>query len=283
MNSKIEHHHFIALCLLISSTSISVAENLKPVIYDAHIHYSGDVWSSLSIDEAIEILSEVGIERALVSATPTEGAEYLYKAAPKMFIPFLRPYKNLRHRYLWFNDPTTPDFIRKHLKRAPYRGIGEFHVFGNDTKTDVIKQIIELARENQLALHPHTDQPGILTLLESAPDIPVIWAHGGFNAPISLLRRLFEIHDNFYVELSLREGMLDKDDQLTHEWVALLTEHNDRFLTGMDTYKPSRWADLPEIAKETRNWLNQLPDDVSANIAHGNVARLFQIINTNNK
>jgi hypothetical protein len=275
----LELYRILAFCLFISIASISTAENLNPVIYDAHIHYDGDVWPSLTASEAIDALSEVGIAHAVVSATPTEGAEYLYKAAPGMIIPFLRPYKSLRHRYLWFKDPTTPDFIREHLKRAPYRGIGEFHVFGKDTETDIVKQVLKLARENQLAIHSHTDQPGILTLLESAPDIPVIWAHGGFDASIVLLRQLLEKHDNFYVELSLREGMLDNNDKLTREWANLLTVHSDRFLTGMDTYKPSRWADLPEIAKETRHWLNQLPEDTAANIARNNVARLFQITN----
>ena len=43
----------------------------------------------------------------------------------------------------------------------------------------------------------------------------------------------------------------------------------------MDTYKPGRWADLPEIAAETRDWLAQLPDDVAADIARNNLDRLF--------
>jgi len=44
---------------------------------------------------------------------------------------------------------------------------------------------------------------------------------------------------------------------------------------GMDTYKPSRWADLPEIAEESRDWLHQLPPDAATLIARGNVERLF--------
>jgi hypothetical protein len=48
-----------------------------------------------------------------------------------------------------------------------------------------------------------------------------------------------------------------------------------RFLVGMDTYKPSRWAELPEIAADTRHWLEQLPDEVAADIARNNLDRLF--------
>ena len=43
----------------------------------------------------------------------------------------------------------------------------------------------------------------------------------------------------------------------------------------MDTYKPSRWADLPEIAADARHWLRQLPDDVAVDIARNNLDKLF--------
>ena len=252
------------------------ANDLEPIIYDAHIHYDWDVWESLPPDQAVQMLRDEGIERAIVSATPTEGAEMMYKAAPDVVIPFLRPYKDIRHRYLWFKDPTTPDYIRDHLKRVPYKGFGEFHVFGEeDTTTEVMVEIVNIAREQGLALHPHTDTTGIHNFLRLAPDIPVIWAHGGFGAPTSLLKELLNKHENFYVELSLRENMLDENGDLTPEWVELLTTYKDRFLVGMDTYKPSRWADLPEIAEESRDWLHQLPPDAAILIARGNVERLF--------
>jgi hypothetical protein len=78
-----------------------------------------------------------------------------------------------------------------------------------------------------------------------------------------------------YIELSLREGVLDEEQQLTPHWQQFLVDYRSRFLIGMDTYKPSRWADLPEIAAETRHWLEQLPEEVAANIARDNLDRLF--------
>ena len=72
-------------------------------LHDGHIHYDEDVWEALPPDDAIKMLEAEDIERALVSATPTEGAEMLYRVAPDTVIPMLRPYKSWRHRYLWFN------------------------------------------------------------------------------------------------------------------------------------------------------------------------------------
>jgi len=46
-------------------------------LHDGHIHYDDDVWDALPPDQAIEYLSEQNITRALVSATPTWGAEKL--------------------------------------------------------------------------------------------------------------------------------------------------------------------------------------------------------------
>ena len=111
--------------------------------------------------------------------------------------------------------------------------------------------------------------------LDKAPDLVVIWAHGGFDVPVETLRALLDEYPKLIIELSLREGMLDEDHRLTAQWRQFLVDYRSRFLVGMDTYKPSRWADLPEIVDETRDWLEQLPEDVAADIARDNLDRLF--------
>ena len=40
------------------------ANDLEPIIYDAHIHYDWDVWESLPPDQAVQMLRDEGIERA---------------------------------------------------------------------------------------------------------------------------------------------------------------------------------------------------------------------------
>ena len=244
-------------------------------IHDGHIHYDQDVWEALPPEQALRMLRHEGIDRALVSATPTDGAEKLYRADPGLVIPMLRPYKSWRHRYFWFNDPALKACLVEQLDSVPYRGFGEFHVFGQDADSKPVAEMIGLARERDLALHAHTDLEGMRILLQKAPDIVVIWAHGGFDVPVETLRELLDEHPMFTIELSLREGMLDEEQRLTPRWQRFLTAYRTRFVVGMDTYKPGRWAQLPEIAAQTCDWLEQLPDEVAADIARNNLDRLF--------
>jgi len=262
--------------LAVSGKTMAAESALK--IFDGHIHYSIDVWDRLPPQRALALLTEAGITRALVSASPGEGAERLYRAAPERVVPFLRPYAKREHRYTWFKDATIIDYVKDQLARIPYRGIGEFHVFGEDARMPVVVEVVRLARERELALHAHTDVVGMQVLLSQAPDIPVIWAHGGFDVPESTLRALLAKHKYLYIELSFREG-LTEDGQVTPVWRQLMTDFQTRFMVGMDTYTPLRWVELPSLAAETRDWLEQLPEEVARAIAYGNAARLFAVRN----
>lgn len=267
------------ILVVVALLSVFQARAEVRIIHDGHIHYDQDVWIALPPKQAVSMLKKENIVRALVSATPTEGAEMLYREAPELVIPMLRPYKSWRHRYLWFKDPDLKSYLIEHLNRVPYRGFGEFHVFSKDMDTSQIKVMITLAREYQLVLHPHTNLEGIRILLSKSEGVPVIWAHGGFDVPVKTLRELMQAHPNLYIELSLRDGMVDAERALNPHWRQFLIDYPRRFLTGMDTYKPSRWADLPQTAEATRHWLNQLPDEVATAIARDNLDRLFPVHN----
>lgn len=256
------------------ATASVVAADPAWEIFDGHIHYNSDVWDKLSPRRALELLSEAGITRALVSATPGEGAERLYRQAPDRVVPFLRPYAKREHRYTWTRDAAVLEYLREQLGRIPYRGIGEFHLSGENAHDPVVRAVIALAAERGLALQAHTDPAGIRVLLDQAADVPVIWAHGGFDVPETDLRDLLAKHPRLYIELSFREGMTEQG-KLTAVWYELLTAFPTRFLTGMDTYSPRRWVELPELATEARGWLRELPDNVARDIAYGNAARLF--------
>lgn len=251
-----------------------LASDRDPAIFDAHIHYSEDAQELLAPDRAIERLTQAGIDRALVSATPGAGAERLYSAAPDRIVPFLRPYPTRAHRETWYDDPHIPGYVLGQLARIPYRGIGEFHVFGEDADAISAREVIEIARGRGLAIHAHTDSGGMRRILARAPETTVIWAHAGFDVPVDTLQRMLEEHPDLYLELSFREG-ITRDGVLTDAWRSLFTQHPDRFLAGSDTYTPGRWAELETLTRETRQWLRQLPDDVARRIARDNAERLF--------
>jgi hypothetical protein len=71
---------------LLAPGQIVVADSALD-IFDGHIHYSSDVWDTLPPQRALELLTEAGITRAVVSATPGEGAERLYRAEGRCLYP----------------------------------------------------------------------------------------------------------------------------------------------------------------------------------------------------
>ena len=253
-------------------------ENGEPAamlpVFDVHIHYSEDVWDLISPARAMALLTEAGISRAIVSSTPGEGAERLYREAPERVVPFLRPYRTRANRYDWFRDPEILSWVHARLERVPYRGIGEFHVFGDDAGSPVVQEVIDIARERGMTLMAHTDLAGIALILAQAADSDVIWAHAGFDVPLADLQSLLDTHPRLYLELSFREGMMS-GGRLTPAWHDFLVNNSGRCLVGSDTYMPQRWADLPGLLDETRLWLSQLPVDAATRIASGNAERLF--------
>ena len=88
------NHIIPIVLLLLASTANANPEQYADSIHDGHIHYDQDVWEALPPHQAIELLTEQNIKRALVSATPTQGAEMLYRENPQIVIPMLRPYKD---------------------------------------------------------------------------------------------------------------------------------------------------------------------------------------------
>ena len=100
----------------------------------------------------------------------------------------------------------------------------------------------------------------------------------GFDVSETILRELLEQHEQLYIELSFREG-ITLEGRLMSQWEQLMTDFQTRFLVGMDTYTPGRWLELPELAAAARGWLAQLPTEVAHDIAYGNAARLFPVVN----
>ena len=47
-------------------------------------------------------------------------------------------------------------------------------------------------------------------------------------------------------------------------------------MVGVDTYSMVRWHAFAEVVSQIRNWLDQLPGDVSGAIAYRNAARCFR-------
>src|SRR5919198_436305 len=97
-------------------------------IFDAHIHYSRGDWDSISPDQALAILSAANVRRAVVSSTPDDGTLKLYDKAPRVVVPFLRPYRSSDDMATWPRETAVAAYLEDRLKRGVHRGIGELHL-----------------------------------------------------------------------------------------------------------------------------------------------------------
>lgn len=245
-------------------------------LFDGHIHFNSNVWEKIGPEDAVDRLRSAGIRHALVSSTPTEGTKRLFALDPTRIIPLLRPYQSPTDRRTWFADPGLVPRLLKHLETFPYRGIGEFHVFGADASTPVMREMIDVAVERGLFLHAHADEDAIVRIVEQAPNLTVIWAHAGFDVPVERLDEFLGRYPRLLIELSYRSDIAPLG-ALAENWRNLFIRWPNRFLVGMDTHVGGRWAELRDLADEARRWLTQLPEHVAHRIAFQNAGDLVGI------
>src|SRR4051812_39655589 len=146
-----------AFCLF---TGISFSQEKMP-IFDAHLHYSHDAWELVPADQAVALLRKAGLKRALVSSSDAEGNQRLYRAAPELVIPELRPYRKRGEIGTWFRDSTVIPHLEKMLSTYKSAAMGESHIYGAAAALPVPRRMIELARQYGLFLHSHSDADAI--------------------------------------------------------------------------------------------------------------------------
>ncbi|HYB44650.1 MAG TPA: amidohydrolase, partial [Candidatus Methylomirabilis sp.] len=238
----------------------SIAAGDGPLaIFDAHIHYSAPDWRSYPPERIIGILAAAGITRALVSSTPDDGTLALYVKDPARIVPILRPYRTPEDVGRWWQDPTVIPYLEERLKRRVHRGIGEFHLHGDQARTPVIRRMAELAARENLVLHAHSDSAAVDILFELEPRLRIIWAHAGMSSGPGEVGALMDRHAALWADLSIRNGDIAPGGVLDPDWRAVLVRHSDRFLVGTDTWTTSRWDALPGSIAEVRAYLRQLP------------------------
>jgi hypothetical protein len=262
----------LAVLLLVSPAPARSQPDLP--IFDAHIHYSRPDWAVYTPEAILAILDRAGVRRALVSSTPDEGTLRLYEKAPARIVPELRPYRSREDIASWHRDPAVLAYVEEGLKRGIYRGIGEFHLYGGQANTPVMRRITELAVERNLVLHAHSDEAAVEELFALNPKVKILWAHAGMSSGPEAIGRLLDRYPNLWAELALRSDMAP-GGQLDPTWRALFLRHPDRFMVGTDTWVTSRWEALPASMAETRAWLGQLPREVAEKIAFRNAERLL--------
>jgi hypothetical protein len=167
-------------------------------IFDTHIHYSAADWIEYPPERILGILEKAGIKRALVSSTPDDGTLTLHARDPKRIVPILRPYRTRDDMGHWWQDAAVLAYVQERLQknRGVHKGIGEFHLFGGQTGTFVIKRITEIAVQENIYLHAHSDELAIIELFTIEPRLRVIWAHAGMSSGPQAVGALLDRYPN---------------------------------------------------------------------------------------
>jgi len=246
-------------------------------IFDAHLHYNQEPNPYYPLERVLEVFRRNGVAGILANSRPNKGTHQLVDAkAPGLWVvPFIRPYRTRDDVQNWSSDPVIYDLIEIEYKRGYFRGVGEFHIYGNAAQGALVKKAVDFAAARDLYLLAHCDEAALLILLGHNAKAKIIWAHTGFSTPPARVRELLESNPALMGELSYRSGITTGDGKLAAEWRELFARHSDRFLLGSDTWINERWFGYDTIMQTYRGWLAQLPEEQARRIAHGNAERLF--------
>jgi hypothetical protein len=261
---------FLALAFILQA-GIVCSQERRPIV-DAHIHYSHDTWSVVPPPEAIKVLRDAGVKKALVSSSSDDGTQMLLKEAPDLIVPVLRPYRRRGEISTWVRDPSIIPHVEERLKVNTYAGIGEFHVFGADADLPVMRRLVQLAKERKIFLHAHSDADAVERIFKQDPSARVLWAHSGFDQPDNV-RAMLTKHKMLWADLAFRNDYAP-GGKLGPSWRQLVLDFPDRFMVGTDTPSPERWYYVVEHAEFSRKWLADLPSEVADKIAFRNAERL---------
>lgn len=267
----------LGLCLAVAGGAGRADAQQQLELFDAHLHYNQEPSPFYPLDKVLELFRKNGVTGILATSRPNKGTHQLMDAkAPGLWVvPFIRPYRIRGDIQTWFNDPTIYDLIEEEYQRGYYRGVGEFHIYGNNAASPVVKKIVDFAVERNLFLHAHCDEEALLILFAHNPKAKIIWAHTGFSTPPARVAQLLTTYPALWGELSYRSGIADRDGKLSDDWRGLFATHSDRFLIGSDTWINERWFSYDAIMNGYRSWLTQLPRDQAIRIANGNAKRMF--------
>jgi hypothetical protein len=265
----------LAFLLVLLPTAACAQAKLK--IFDAHLHYNQEPNPFYPLEKVLEVFRRNDVGGIIANSRPNKGTHELVtaKAQGLLVVPFIRPYRTRADVSEWSTDPSIYALIESEYQRGYFRGIGEFHIYGEAAARPLVKKAVEFAAERNLYILAHCDEVALAILLGHHPAAKIIWAHTGFSTPVTRVRELFEQHPALMGELSYRSGITEASGQVSSEWRELFARHSDRFLLGSDTWINERWFAYDTIIKGYRDWLAQLPEDQARRLAHGNAERLF--------
>jgi hypothetical protein len=255
----------------LAGSAVQAATPSMP-LFDTHLHYSHDAWERLPPPEAVAVMRAAGLRRAMVSSSSDEGTQMLFKQAPDLVVPVLRPYRRRGELGSWVRDDSIIAHMEGRLAKYRYAGIGEYHVYGADADLPVMRRVVQFAREAGLLLHSHGDADGVERQFAQWPEARILWAHAGFDGP-KRVQAMLAKYPRLWIDLAFRSDHAVSQlggTKVEPAWRELFLAYPDRATVGTDTFTPERWHFVGDHARWSREWLADLPKDVAERIGWKN-------------
>ena len=263
-----------ALCLL-GSLGAGASPPPPPMI-DAHAHYSAPDATEFSPAAILARLDAAGVRRLVVTSSPPQLAQRLYRHAPGRIIPLLGVYASDLHKGSWVHDAGLPARVAAQLEHGSWAGIGELHLFAGDARQPVFEQLVRLAAARRLVLMLHGDAEVVERAFAIAPEVRVLWAHLGTRPQPGPLAAMLDRHPaTLWIDTSVRDERIAPGGALLPEWRALFERYPDRFVAAVDTFSANRWRHYAAVVAQIRDWIEPLPPPLKNRLLHDNAAQLF--------
>lgn len=246
----------------------------QPPIFDAQVHYNENAWKRVRVEAIANGIRDLNVRWLLVGSTPNEGTWRLADALPDRVIPMWVPELPQGSRDLWVDDPAQLVGMQRALSSRRYRGVGELWLAGGDLDSEGVRQLLGLAREQDLVLHLRTDPDAIAGLFAIDPALKILWAHAGVYVGADEVEALMWRYPNLWIELSHRNDATPRG-RLEPGWRRLILNHPTRVLVGTGTYTADYWYQYRTILGDHRKWLGELPERIAMQVAYLNGMALF--------
>ncbi len=281
----------LATCLLLLALALAPAAARAAAPYegpliDAHSHLP----NPQVLDALIAAMDRHRLTRVAllgVGGVQKDDAAWIEAAArrlPERVIPFAP-----------VPDPTAADAAKRLealLATGRFKGAGEVHIHQASRKirraadAPAFLAVLDACARHGVPLVIHDElTPETTAELERAlahdRKARIVLAHAGSGEPRALAALLAR-HENLYLDVSgmhfLRTPALATETgPLGAGWKALLSEHADRVLVGLDVWAPQLFKPemLDRLMRWTRRVLGELPPQAAERIAHTNAERLY--------
>lgn len=262
---------------LLLTTCLHGVSHAGQPLFDSHLHW--DPAHPVTADEVIRLLADEDITGAAITSSPPERVLQVHALAPARIAPILGVYEDDTTKQNWLADRRVPERLAARLGDNRWRAVGELHLFAAQRHSPIFQAVVDATVARKLPLLLHADPAVIDAVYARHPGAVVIWAHAGAYPYPDLLADYLTRYPTLHIDLSVRDERIAPGGKLRDEWHWLLTEFDDRFTVGVDTYRPARWNEYGTVAGRIRGWLVQLPDASAKRIAETNARRLFGSLN----